>query len=102
MTVAKKIAMHDISTGLPNINMLEKELDKAISLVGYEQQLVCVAFEVNELEDINYLFGSDQADNVIKSLSTNIEYSLDKGTFFSRISESEFFVFFPHLMKKSL
>lgn len=64
---------HDSLTNLPNSRMLSEQITHAIKQSGPLGQLAVIAIKINELKNINYNFGTFNANKLLKEFADKLK-----------------------------
>ena len=92
------LAFHDSLTGLPNRRMLEKELEKQLSLAHhFQQQFVVMALDLDRFKYINDSLGHIAGDVLLQMVARRWKECLPKGSLVARNGGDEFFVVLPNV-----
>lgn len=92
------LAYHDSLTGLPNRRMLEKELDRQLSLSRDSQQpFVVMALDLDRFKYINDSLGHLAGDVLLKMVAKRWKWCLPEESLVARIGGDEFFVVLPNV-----
>ncbi|HEX5394538.1 MAG TPA: diguanylate cyclase [Rhodocyclaceae bacterium] len=85
------LAHHDALTGLPNRNMLDHDLEKAIAhtLRGGDELAVCL-LDLDSFKPINDRWGHEAGDKVLREISTRLQSILRAGDTVARWGGDEF------------
>lgn len=94
---ARKDAMQDPLTGLPNRRAFLEKLNDAISGVAENDQTVCVAYcDIDHFKAINDSYGHEVGDRVIQFIGKRIQESATATMSVARYGGEEFVVLFEN------
>lgn len=90
----ENIAMYDLLTGLPNRNMLNYQLKKALANLARSQTTIAVLFlDLDDFKKVNDSHGHAQGDSLLIEAAQRIRLSLDNAELICRLGGDEFVVF---------
>ena len=72
VVIFQEIAERDEMTGLPNLVGLRRILGKQLSQLRASSLLSCVYVDILEFGDINYVFGRDANDAVLRAVAEHL------------------------------
>lgn len=101
MEVIKDLSYNDALTGLPNINIFKKELNKYLNQLKNEKLYLC-AIGIDDFKSINDSFGHDIGNKILKKLAQRLTNQLEAEYLVSRVGdEFYFYLTADHLAKKA-
>ena len=95
-----KLAYYDSLTGLANLAMLKKHLNKRISLSFENGYIVCVSLK--NLNLINSIYGNAVGDEVLKEMANLLLQIKDHSEFVARVSGNDFVVWVENVSQSIL
>lgn len=97
----KKLAYIDELSGLPNMNIMDQYVERQIRKNNFSAYFVLI--DIKELKTINSMYGLSFGDDVIRSVSKNLqEHMPSKGSFITRLTGNEFALWIPSIEEKTL
>ena len=94
---ARKDAMHDPLTGLPNRRAFLEKLNAAIASVAENEHSLCVAYcDIDHFKSINDTYGHELGDRVIQFIGKRIEESATGSMSVARYGGEEFVILFEN------
>jgi len=97
---ARKLAMHDLLTGLPNRRFFEAKLKEVLRTVGAGGQLAVIMLDLNGFKPINDIHGHAAGDEALSKFVHRISAVLGPDAFFARIGGDEFAVIMTAIASK--
>ncbi|MFD2165191.1 diguanylate cyclase [Thalassotalea euphylliae] len=93
----KSLAMTDSLTGVPNRRSIMKRLKKSIAwAIRYDSPLTVAIFDIDELSQINALYGYDAGDDVLHDFAQQLQENIRLTDEFGRLSGEEFMLIMPN------
>lgn len=100
---ARRNALSDQLTGIANRRAFERELESTFShATRRHDQLGVIVIDVDAFNDINQLYGSSTADQVLTEVAERIRLRVPCGDFVARIDADEFGVICPDTSEQAL
>jgi len=94
----ENIAMYDLLTGLPNRNMLNYQLRKAIANIARFQQGIAVLFlDLDDFKKVNDSNGHNEGDKLLIEAANRIRLSVGNQDIACRFGGDEFVVILSHI-----
>jgi len=94
----ENIAMYDLLTGLPNRNMLNYQLRKAIANIARFQQGIAVLFlDLDDFKKVNDSNGHNEGDKLLIEAANRIRLSVGNLDIACRFGGDEFVVILSHI-----
>lgn len=85
------MASHDHLTGLPNRNLLTKQLEKAIRNADAHGHMIAACFvDLNKFKQVNDVFGHDAGDTILKNFSARLSGAIRSSDMAARLGGDEF------------
>ncbi len=100
MELTYKLAYYDSLTGLANLAMLKKYLNKRISSSFENGYIVCVSLK--NLNLINSIYGNAMGDEVLKEVANLLLQIKDHSEFVARVSGNDFVVWVENVSQDIL
>lgn len=95
---ARRHALHDPLTGLPNRALLEDRLENSLAQAGRNGNLVGLIFcDVNRFKRINDCLGHGAGDSVLRHVATQLEAAVRDPDMVARYSGDGFVILLPHV-----
>ena len=95
---ARRQALHDPLTGLPNRALLEDRLETSLAQAGRNGTLVGLIFcDVNRFKRINDGLGHGAGDNVLRHVAAQLSAAVRDTDTVARYSGDEFVILLPHI-----
>ena len=95
---ARRQALHDPLTGLPNRALLEDRLEASLAQASRTGSSVGLLFcDINRFKRINDGLGHGAGDNVLRHVGSQIKSALREGDTVARYSGDEFVVLLPNI-----
>lgn len=99
----KKLAYHDVLTGLPNRALFRDQLTRAISRAKREQYSVALLFiDLDQFKTVNDLAGHDAGDSVLRETGQRLLTCIRGGDIACRIGGDEFVVLLDCLPERQV
>ena len=87
----RKVAMHDVLTGLPNRMAFNAYLDAGIAdASGDGSNIAVLSFDFNRFKEVNDLFGHAAGDHLLKSTAARLNSILAECEYAARLGGDEF------------
>ena len=87
----RKVAMHDVLTGLPNRMAFSDYLDSSLNDAAANQSKVAVLiFDFNRFKEVNDLFGHAAGDQLLKNTALRLSDLLSADEYAARLGGDEF------------
>lgn len=101
MEVIKDLSYNDSLTGLPNINIFKKELNKYLQKLQNQKLYLC-AIGIDDFKSINDSFGHDVGNKILEKLAQRLTNQLKAEYLVSRVGdEFYFYLTADYLVKKA-
>lgn len=95
---ARRQALHDPLTGLPNRTLLENRLETSLAQAGPNGRRVGLLFcDVNRLKRINDSLGHAAGDSVLRHVAARLGTAVRKSDTVARYSSDEFVILLPDI-----
>ncbi|MCS6956135.1 MAG: EAL domain-containing protein, partial [Candidatus Calescibacterium sp.] len=94
------LSLHDPLTDLPNRRYIIEQLKQLVIHCARHQRKLAILFtDIDNFKDINDTYGHEVGDNLLKSVSQAIRYSLRPGDVVGRIGGDEFIIILDDVAK---
>lgn len=96
----RRMALHDLLTGLPNRALFEERLAEAISAAGHTGGLAVMFIDLDRFKEINDTYGHRFGDLVLCGISQRLRGAVRRSDLVARLSGDEFAVVVPDLHRR--
>ena len=94
----ENIAMYDLLTGLPNRNMLNYQLKKAVANIGrYEQGVAVLFLDLDDFKKVNDSHGHGEGDKLLIEAANRVRLCVKNVDLACRFGGDEFVVVLSHI-----